>query len=258
MAPETISHATLEDELVTDPGIRTQVPLARAENWLRGRGEPPDAIQQLVNERLLRLEESDVPHVQLAHDVLVPVAIKRRDARAATAKARALLRRGLTAAAGLVVLLAAGWGMHSCRQADERAKEAMQQAGDMERQNRDLARRNALRHRRYAIDLSANGPEEATLVAAHLAGALEADPASRADLEPLVFQFLARGGAILVQLLAARGVRPRAPEVRAPASAPHHSGRPSRTPLPVRRIQPASIGSRAVEESGSRNAPKIA
>jgi tetratricopeptide (TPR) repeat protein len=120
-------RAFVEDELITDSGLRENIALERARRVLRQSGVSPSAIDLLVQRRLLRLEERlDIQRVELTHDVLAPVVMKSRaerhqqeaasrleaQAEAAREKARLQRRRMLVIvgamAAALVVVSAFG------------------------------------------------------------------------------------------------------------------------------------------------------
>jgi WD40 repeat protein len=75
-------RAFIEDELVTDSGLRENIALERACKILTQRGTLPSAIDELVKRRLLHLEERlEIQRVELTHDVLTPVVKKSRDER---------------------------------------------------------------------------------------------------------------------------------------------------------------------------------
>jgi WD40 repeat protein len=75
-------RAFIEDELVTDSGLRENIALERARKILAQRGASPAAIEELVRRRLLHLEERlDIRRVELTHDVLTSVVRNSRDAR---------------------------------------------------------------------------------------------------------------------------------------------------------------------------------
>ena len=75
-------RAFVEDELVTDSGLRENIALERARKALTQRGAPAAAIDDLVKRRLLHLEDRlDIQRVELTHDVLTPVVKKSRDER---------------------------------------------------------------------------------------------------------------------------------------------------------------------------------
>jgi tetratricopeptide (TPR) repeat protein len=77
-----VVRAFVEDELVTDSGLRENVALERAQKALTQRGAPASAIDELVKRRLLHLEERlDIQRVELTHDVLTSVVKKSRDER---------------------------------------------------------------------------------------------------------------------------------------------------------------------------------
>ena len=75
-------RAFVEDELVTDSGLRENVALERARKVLAQRGAPAAAIDELVRRRLLHLEDRlDIQRVELTHDVLTAVVKRSRDER---------------------------------------------------------------------------------------------------------------------------------------------------------------------------------
>jgi hypothetical protein len=75
-------RAFIEDELVTDSGLRENMALERARKLLGQRGASPLAIDELVRRRLLHLEvRLEIQRVELTHDVLTPVVRKSRDER---------------------------------------------------------------------------------------------------------------------------------------------------------------------------------
>ena len=74
----------VEDELLTDSGFRENVALERARKLLEQRGARASAIDELVDRRLLRVEERlNVPRVELTHDILTGVVRTSRDSRRA-------------------------------------------------------------------------------------------------------------------------------------------------------------------------------
>ena len=75
-------RAFVEDELVTDSGLRKNIALERASEALGRGGAPASAIGDLVKRRLIRLEDRmAIQRVELTHDVLTPVVRKSRDER---------------------------------------------------------------------------------------------------------------------------------------------------------------------------------
>jgi tetratricopeptide (TPR) repeat protein len=79
--PPAVWHF-VEDELLTDSGYRENIALERARKYLADAGASPNAIDVLVNRRLLRIEERlDVRRVELTHDVLCSVVKASRDVR---------------------------------------------------------------------------------------------------------------------------------------------------------------------------------
>lgn len=72
----------VEDELVTDSGLRENIALERARKTLAQGGAPVAAIDELVKRRLLHLEKRlDMQRVELTHDVLIGVVKKSREQR---------------------------------------------------------------------------------------------------------------------------------------------------------------------------------
>ncbi|MDN3544889.1 hypothetical protein QWZ02_10590 [Kinneretia asaccharophila] len=72
----------IEDVLLTDSGYRENVAEERVRSEFAAAGAAPDALSQLVNRRLLRIEERlDLRRVELTHDVLCSVVKASRDAR---------------------------------------------------------------------------------------------------------------------------------------------------------------------------------
>jgi tetratricopeptide (TPR) repeat protein len=140
-------RAFVEDELVTDSGLRENIALERARKSLAQRGVAPGAIDELVKRRLLRLEDRlDVQRVELTHDVLTSVVKTSRDdrqqheasvlverrAQEVREKARGQRRRLTFIVAGMAAALVAmsGFGMfsfHEWREA-ERQKFATRKA----------------------------------------------------------------------------------------------------------------------------------
>ena len=72
----------VEDELLTDSGLRENMAIERARRALAQRQAPASALDVLVERRLLHLENRlDVQRVELIHDVLTAVVKKGRDER---------------------------------------------------------------------------------------------------------------------------------------------------------------------------------
>jgi hypothetical protein len=72
----------VEDELLTESGHRESLAEERVAKALAAAGAAPDALAQLVDRRLLRIEERlDVRRVELTHDVLCSVVRASRDLR---------------------------------------------------------------------------------------------------------------------------------------------------------------------------------
>jgi hypothetical protein len=77
-------RAFIDEELLTESGYRENIALERAEKMLSLRGASVSAIDQLVNRRLLRIEERlGVRRVELTHDVLTQTVQTSRDRRRA-------------------------------------------------------------------------------------------------------------------------------------------------------------------------------
>jgi WD40 repeat protein/uncharacterized protein YeeX (DUF496 family) len=75
-------RAFVEDELITDSGLRENIALERARKMLMQHGASPKAIDDLVQRRLLRVEDRlDIQRVELTHDVLTHVVKQRREQR---------------------------------------------------------------------------------------------------------------------------------------------------------------------------------
>ena len=86
--PERV-HRFVENELVTESGFRK--PCAQDDARREPYGIELDALQVLVNLRLLRIEPSlGVTRVELIHDLLAPTVVARRDARRKADEARRL------------------------------------------------------------------------------------------------------------------------------------------------------------------------
>lgn len=72
----------IEDNLLTESGYRESLAEERVKKGLAAAGASPGALAELVNRRLLRIEERlDVRRVELTHDVLCGVVRASRDAR---------------------------------------------------------------------------------------------------------------------------------------------------------------------------------
>ena len=64
-------RAFVEDELLTDSGFRENMAMERARRLLILRGAPASALDDLVQRRLLHVEERrEVQRIELTHDVL--------------------------------------------------------------------------------------------------------------------------------------------------------------------------------------------
>jgi hypothetical protein len=72
-------RAFVEDELVTDSGVRENMAVERAERRLARDGAPPGMLDALVGRRLLHIEERlGTRRVEVTHDVLIPVIERSR------------------------------------------------------------------------------------------------------------------------------------------------------------------------------------
>jgi WD40 repeat protein len=140
-------RALVEDELVTDSGLRVDITLDRARQALRQRGASGSAIDELVKRRLLRIEPRlDIQRVELIHDVLTPVVKKSRDerqqqeatrraeqqAQEAREKARRQRRKLRLIVAGMTaaLLVVTGFGVYSYhlwRLSEDRLREVEKQ-----------------------------------------------------------------------------------------------------------------------------------
>ncbi len=146
--PVAVRHF-IEDELLTDTGYRENIALDRARRYLADAGADPQALDVLVNRRLLRIEERlDVRRIELTHDVLCSVLKTSRNVRherEALEKAERLLKeqqvreaatrqslnraRKVATVCGVLLLFAAGnavFGFLNLRRA--RAAEAKAEA----------------------------------------------------------------------------------------------------------------------------------
>jgi hypothetical protein len=163
-------RAVVEDLLLTASGYRENVAEERVQKALAAAGAAPGALAELVNRRLLRIEERlDVRRVELTHDVLCSVVRASRDlrqereAREASERelqerqgreqaARRSLRRMRQAAVASVALAvcalaASGYAYHST----QRAKAAAQSARAT-RIATDQARSEAEKLTAYLLD----------------------------------------------------------------------------------------------------------
>ncbi len=72
----------IEDELVTDLGYRNNIDLEDAKNQLQRAGVPSSAIDELVDHRLLHIEDyRGTPRLELTHDVLLEPVKRSREKR---------------------------------------------------------------------------------------------------------------------------------------------------------------------------------
>lgn len=74
----------IEDQLVTESGLRENVALERIQSYLQEHNVSPSSIDELIRRRLLQVEERlDVRRIELTHDVLTSVVKQSRDERRA-------------------------------------------------------------------------------------------------------------------------------------------------------------------------------
>jgi tetratricopeptide (TPR) repeat protein len=84
-------RAFVEDRLLSESGFRESITLDSARLVLSDNGVPEGALDELVRQRLLRVEERlDIPRVEIIHDVLIPVIRKSRDTRPFLSRAEAI------------------------------------------------------------------------------------------------------------------------------------------------------------------------
>lgn len=90
----------VEDELVTESGLRTSLALEQAYKRLGRWSQRRRALDQLIRRRLLHVEDrSDVPRIELIHDLLTAVVVESRNRRRRR-------RPRLFLAAGIAIVLA--------------------------------------------------------------------------------------------------------------------------------------------------------
>ena len=171
----------VEDQLLTDSGFRESIALERARKVLEQQGAPPAAVDQLIDRRLLHVEERlNVRRVELTHDILTGVVKASRDSRRAREEKeeveqqrklaeeqrrqaeererrtrRELRRARITAAAfGILLvaaLVAAGWAILADREAKRETKRAVE-AERAAIQQKELAQRTAIQLRERGLD----------------------------------------------------------------------------------------------------------
>ncbi len=172
----------VEDQLLTDSGFRESIALERARKSLEQEGAPAAAIDQLINRRLLHVEERlNVRRIELTHDILTGVVKESRDSRRAREekeeaerrrelaeeqrrqaeerenRTRRQLRKARMTAAGFGILLVAalvavGWAIRANKEAKREAKRAGE-AEDRYRRSAELAQRTADLAQRSAIQV---------------------------------------------------------------------------------------------------------
>ncbi len=178
----------VEDQLLTDSGFRENIALERARKLLDQEGAPTAAIDQLIDRRLLHVEERlNVRRVELTHDILTGVVKASRDSRRAREEKeeaerqrelaedqrrqaeererrtrRQLRKARMTAAAFGVLLVAAlvavGWAILANKEAKREAKRAVeaeeryQRTAELAQRTADLAQRTAIEARARSLD----------------------------------------------------------------------------------------------------------
>ena len=160
----------VEDQLLTDSGFRESIALERARKFLEQQGAPATAVDQLIDRRLLHVEERlNVRRVELTHDVLTGVVKssrnirlsredkekaehlrelaeeQRRQAEERERRTRRALRKARMTAGAFGVLLvaalvAAGWALWAHAEAKRETKRAVE------------AEREAKRERNRAVE----------------------------------------------------------------------------------------------------------
>ncbi|HVU31992.1 MAG TPA: hypothetical protein VHE61_01060 [Opitutaceae bacterium] len=157
-------RAFIEDEMLTDSGFRESVAEERVRKAFAAAGAAPVALAQLVDRRLLRVEDRlDLRRVEITHDVLCGVIAASRTVRRERealersqrelvaqrererATRRALVRARMIAAVCAVLMVAAigsaafGWfALRRARAADTQAQAARQLADDARGQSEKL------------------------------------------------------------------------------------------------------------------------
>ncbi len=63
----------IEDQLVTESGLRENIALERIQSYLKEHDVAPASIDELISRRLLAEERLDVRRIELTHDVLTSV-----------------------------------------------------------------------------------------------------------------------------------------------------------------------------------------
>jgi tetratricopeptide (TPR) repeat protein len=178
----------VEDQLLTDSGFRESIALERARKLLEQQGAPSTAVDQLIDRRLLHVEERlNVRRVELTHDVLVGVVKssrntrrsreekeeaerlreraeeQRRQAEERELRTRRALRKArfTVAAFGILLiaaLVAAGWAMIANEEAKRETKRAVEAETEAKRernravQANELAQRTVLQTREKILD----------------------------------------------------------------------------------------------------------
>ncbi|HEY2123749.1 MAG TPA: hypothetical protein VGH07_09160, partial [Chthoniobacterales bacterium] len=178
----------VEDQLLTDSGFRESIALERARKFLEQQGAPPGAVDQLIDRRLLHVEERlNVRRIELTHDILTGVVKGSRDSRRARDEkeeaerqrklaeeqrqqaeererrtGRELRKARITAAAFGILLVAAlvavGLAILANREAKREAKRAVEAEGryrrtaELAQRTADLAQRTAVLARERSLD----------------------------------------------------------------------------------------------------------
>jgi len=92
----------VENELVTDSGLRESIAVERAQKMLGRKPAMRTALEELVRRRLLHVEERfEMPRIELIHDLLAEVAVRSRARR----RRRQNIKRWGAAAAALAIIL---------------------------------------------------------------------------------------------------------------------------------------------------------
>jgi hypothetical protein len=117
----------VEDQLLTESGVRENVALERARSFLADRDAPPEALERLVQRRLLRIEERfETQRVELIHDRLAGVISRSRAQRRERRRWRKILAAGATAAVvGAFLIVTAATLLWLWLEAQEKEREAV-------------------------------------------------------------------------------------------------------------------------------------
>lgn len=128
----------VEDELITESGVRESMAVERAERALAVLGVPSGDLATLVGRRLLHVEERlDMPRVEIVHDVLASVIVRSRGERrqrralaqnaalsaAAARRTRHRVMRIAALTAACLVVSAAGFWVFAFKQNEARMEQ---------------------------------------------------------------------------------------------------------------------------------------